>query len=87
MSFTFTITTACRLPFAVDYNDRVTVGMDGTVAPKSIGGVPVGGLTVPLTFTAGKPHPVDCWFTARVQGGTPKLIDNGKVTCVGGKSA
>jgi polysaccharide biosynthesis/export protein len=36
-----------RLPFAADYNDRVTVGMDGMVAPKAIGGVPVGGLTVP----------------------------------------
>ncbi len=34
-----------RLPFAADYNDRVTVGMDGTVAPKAIGSVAVGGLT------------------------------------------
>jgi protein involved in polysaccharide export with SLBB domain len=36
-----------RLPFAADYNDRVTVGLDGTVAPKAVGGVAVGGLTVP----------------------------------------
>lgn len=36
-----------RLPFATDYNDRVTVGMDGTVAPKGIGSVAVGGLSVP----------------------------------------
>ncbi len=36
-----------RLPFAAEYNDRVTVGMDGTVAPKAIGSVQVGGLTVP----------------------------------------
>jgi len=36
-----------RFPFAADYNDRVTVGMDGTVAPKALGSVPVGGLTVP----------------------------------------
>ena len=36
-----------RLPFAADYNDRVTVGMDGTVAPKGIGNVQVGGLSVP----------------------------------------
>ncbi len=35
-----------RFPFAPDYNDRVTVGMDGTVAPKQIGSVAVGGLTV-----------------------------------------
>lgn len=36
-----------RFPFAADYNDRITVGMDGTVAPTAIGSVPVGGLTVP----------------------------------------
>jgi protein involved in polysaccharide export with SLBB domain len=36
-----------RFPFASDYNDRVTVGLDGTVAPKAIGGVRVGGLTLP----------------------------------------
>jgi protein involved in polysaccharide export with SLBB domain len=36
-----------RLPFAADYNDHVTVGMDGNVAPKQIGDVRVGGLTVP----------------------------------------
>ena len=36
-----------RFPFAPDYNDRVTVGMDGAVAPKLIGSVAVGGLTVP----------------------------------------
>jgi protein involved in polysaccharide export with SLBB domain len=36
-----------RLPFAADYDDRVAVGMDGTVAPKAIGSVDVGGLTMP----------------------------------------
>src|SRR5580700_2847443 len=37
-----------RFPFAGDYNDRLTVGMDGTVAPKGVGGgVTLGGLTVP----------------------------------------
>ena len=36
-----------RFPFAAEFNDRVTVGQDGTVAPKLIGGVVVGGLTVP----------------------------------------
>ena len=35
-----------RFPFAPDYNDRVTVGMDGNVAPKQIGDVTVGGLSV-----------------------------------------
>lgn len=36
-----------RFPFAPEFNDRVTVGQDGTVAPKLIGSVAVGGLTVP----------------------------------------
>ena len=36
-----------RFPFSPEFNDRVTVGEDGTVAPKLIGGVVVGGLTVP----------------------------------------
>jgi polysaccharide export outer membrane protein len=36
-----------RFPFSPEFNDRLTVGQDGTVAPKLIGGVVVGGLTVP----------------------------------------
>jgi protein involved in polysaccharide export with SLBB domain len=36
-----------RFPFAHEFNDRVTIGQDGTVAPKLIGSVMVGGLTVP----------------------------------------
>lgn len=39
------------------------------------------GLAPPLTFTAGKPHSVDCWYTARLRNGTPTLVDNGKLTC------
>ncbi|HVH79183.1 MAG TPA: polysaccharide biosynthesis/export family protein [Stellaceae bacterium] len=35
-----------RFPFAPEFNDKVTVGEDGTVAPKLIGSVVVGGLTV-----------------------------------------
>lgn len=36
-----------RFAFAPEFNDKVTVGADGTVAPKLIGSVVVGGLTVP----------------------------------------
>jgi protein involved in polysaccharide export with SLBB domain len=36
-----------RFPFAPEFNDKVTVGQDGTVAPRLIGSVVVGGLTVP----------------------------------------
>jgi branched-chain amino acid transport system substrate-binding protein len=44
------------------------------------------GLTVPLTFTAGKPHTVDCWIITRTQNGTPSLVNNGQVTCANGAS-
>ncbi len=44
------------------------------------------GLTVPLTFTAGQPHNISCWFTTRVQNGTPSLVNNGQVTCLNGSS-
>jgi polysaccharide biosynthesis/export protein len=40
-----------RFPFSPEFNDHVTVGQDGTVAPKLIGGVVVGGLTVPQATT------------------------------------
>jgi polysaccharide biosynthesis/export protein len=35
-----------RFAFAPEFNDRLTVGEDGTVAPKLIGSVVVGGLTL-----------------------------------------
>jgi polysaccharide biosynthesis/export protein len=40
-----------RFPFSPEFNDHVTVGQDGTVAPKLIGTVVVGGLTVPEATT------------------------------------
>jgi branched-chain amino acid transport system substrate-binding protein len=45
------------------------------------------GLTVPLTFTAGQPHNISCWFTARVQNGVPSLVNNGQTTCINGSSS
>jgi protein involved in polysaccharide export with SLBB domain len=45
-----------RFPFSPDLNDRVTVGEDGTVSPKSIGSVIVGGLTVPEATARLKPR-------------------------------
>lgn len=39
----------------------------------------LGGFSPSLTFTAGRPHPVDCWYTARVQGGVAKQV--GGQTC------
>ena len=40
-----------------------------------------------LNFTAGKPHLVDCWFVARMQGGTPSLVNGGQLSCQNGSSA
>lgn len=42
------------------------------------------GLAPPLTFVAGQPHPVHCWFTFRVQNGKPTIEDGGKVSCQNG---
>jgi branched-chain amino acid transport system substrate-binding protein len=48
----------------------------------SINGDNLDGWSPSLTFTAGKPHSVDCWFTGRVQnGGTPALVNGGQLTC------
>ena len=35
----------------------------------SLHGNTLGGLAPPLTFTAGKPHPVDCWYYALLKNG------------------
>jgi branched-chain amino acid transport system substrate-binding protein len=35
----------------------------------SLNGATLGGLAPPLTFTAGKPHPVDCWYWALLKAG------------------
>jgi branched-chain amino acid transport system substrate-binding protein len=59
---------------------EVTTGLD------SLKSDDLQGLTVPLTFTAGQPHNVSCWFTTRVQNGTPSLVNNGQVTCLNGSS-
>jgi protein involved in polysaccharide export with SLBB domain len=44
-----------RFAFSPDLNDRVTVGVDGTVSPKFIGSVIVGGLSVPEATARLKP--------------------------------
>ena len=53
----------------------------------SLKGDTVQGLTVPLTFTAGQPHNINCWYTTRVQNGVPSLVNNGQVSCENGSSA
>lgn len=55
--------------------DDITRGL-GTFKDETLGG-----WSPPLTFTPGKPHPVDCWYIGRVQGGKASLVDDGKLTC------
>ncbi len=45
------------------------------------------GMAPPLSFTAGQPHQIDCWFTAKVANGTPSMVNNGQVTCSNGSSS
>lgn len=44
-------------------------------------GTTLNGTTPPLTFHAGKPQNIPCWFTARVISGTPTMENGSKVTC------
>lgn len=48
---------------------------------ESLNGETLGGVTVPLTFPSGKPHPIDCWFTGRMQNSVPSLTNGGQTTC------
>jgi branched-chain amino acid transport system substrate-binding protein len=48
---------------------------------QAIKGETLGGWTPSLTFAANTPHPVDCWFTARVQSGKVAMANGGKTTC------
>lgn len=54
---------------------------------ESLKGDTLDGWAPPLTFAAGKTHPVDCWFTAHMQNGVPKLTDGGRATCETGSAS
>jgi branched-chain amino acid transport system substrate-binding protein len=41
----------------------------------------LGGFAPPLTFQAGKPHTVDCWFTAELLNGKAQMANGGRITC------
>ena len=68
-------------------------GLQGTDSPsaaeivkglESLHGDTLQGWAPPLTFPAGKAHPISCWFIAKVQNGVASLSDGGNVTCAGG---
>jgi branched-chain amino acid transport system substrate-binding protein len=54
---------------------------------QSLKGDTLQGLAPPLTFVAGQPNPVHCWFTFRVQNGVPSMVNGGQVTCANGSSS
>lgn len=67
---------------------KAGVGSSGTPSPAaitkgltSLKGETLGGMSPPLTLPAGKPHPIDCWYTGRVHNGTTSLANNGKLSC------
>jgi branched-chain amino acid transport system substrate-binding protein len=47
----------------------------------SLKGDTLDGTAPPLTFTAGQPHPVDCWFTALMKDGKASLPNGLQTTC------
>jgi branched-chain amino acid transport system substrate-binding protein len=51
----------------------ITAGLD------KVSNETLGGFSPPLTFTAGKPNSVDCWFVGRVQNGKASQV--GGLTC------
>jgi branched-chain amino acid transport system substrate-binding protein len=63
-------------PGATPSSAELTKGLD------SLKNETLGGLAPPLTFAAGKAHPINCYFEGRISDGTPVLENNGKPTCV-----
>jgi branched-chain amino acid transport system substrate-binding protein len=54
---------------------------------ESLKGDTLDGLAPPLTFPAGQPHPIHCWFTFRIQNGVPSMGNSGNVTCETGSTS
>lgn len=57
-----------------------------STALNSLRGDTLGGFSPPLTFTAGKPHSTDCWYTGHAVNGVPTLANGGKLSCKNGSS-
>lgn len=48
---------------------KVATSAQLTKGLESLHGTTLGGLAPPLSFTAGKPHPVDCWYWTEIKKG------------------
>jgi branched-chain amino acid transport system substrate-binding protein len=73
-----------------------TGGLTATATPSSaevtsglnsLKGDTLGGLTPPLTFVAGQPHHVNCYFVGHIQNGKPTLVNNGQASCLSNASS
>ena len=53
----------------------------------SLKGDTLGGLTPPLTFVAGQPHHVNCYFVGHIQNGKPTLVNSGQASCLSNTSS
>jgi branched-chain amino acid transport system substrate-binding protein len=58
-----------------------------TAGLQSLKGDTLDGWAPPLTFAAGQPHPVTCWFTVHESNGVPALVNNGQASCESGTSS
>jgi branched-chain amino acid transport system substrate-binding protein len=47
----------------------------------AMNGDTLGGMAPPLTFTPGKPHSIECWFTAQMVNGVAQIANGGNTTC------
>jgi branched-chain amino acid transport system substrate-binding protein len=57
---------------------EVTKGLE------SLKGDTLGGWAPPLTFAAGQPHQIQCWFIGKVTNGVFTAVNGGKYTCKNG---
>jgi branched-chain amino acid transport system substrate-binding protein len=54
---------------------------------ESLHGDTLQGMAPPLSFPAGQPHPINCWFTSKIVNGVKTVVNNGQVTCQNGSSS
>jgi branched-chain amino acid transport system substrate-binding protein len=51
---------------------------------ESLKGDTLEGMAPPLTFAAGQPHPIDCWFASKIVNGVKTVLNGGHPSCENG---
>ncbi len=54
---------------------------------ESLKGDTLEGMAPPLTFAAGQPHPISCWFTSKIVNGVKTVVGGNQVSCENGASS